>query len=104
MRNDIFIDEDLLFVEDRLIIPSSMKQDFLNQLHESHMGINKTQKRAKLLFHWPGMSTEIENMILRCYKCQSVQKSHIKEPMIAHEIPDVPFEKVGCDIFEYGLL
>ncbi|MBD4635682.1 hypothetical protein GUG46_00355, partial [Xanthomonas citri pv. citri] len=72
----------------------------LQKLHESHMGVNKTQKRAKQLFYWPGMSVDVENVVLKCQKCLQYQRANVKEPMIKHETPEIPFDKVGCDILE----
>ncbi|KAI8128832.1 hypothetical protein CVS40_1690 [Lucilia cuprina] len=48
------------------------------------------------------MNQDIENFILKCGKCQEIGASMAKEPIIPHEIPNLPFEKIGCDILEYS--
>lgn len=101
LRNDIFLDEDILFVNDRIMIPTSMRKEILKQLHESHMGIVKTKKRARNALYWAGMDSDIENMINTCETCQLNAHKNQKEPLISHSIPDKPFVKIACDIFEF---
>lgn len=35
-----------------------------------------------------------------CHQCLTYSNSQIKEPIIAHEIPVLPWNKISCDIFE----
>lgn len=102
MKSDIFLEDDMLFYEERIIIPIKMRDKILKQLHESHFGITKTLKRAKQTVYWPNMCNDITQMIGNCMECQKYAPKNQKEPMIPHEIPDKPFEKVACDILEYS--
>lgn len=45
---------------------------------------------------------EIENMILKCTTCERYRSLNSKEPLITHDIPDIPFNKIACDICEYA--
>lgn len=101
MRNDIMIDDDILFWNERIIVPTTMRLNMLEQLHEPHFGVTKTKKRATNSMYWPGINDDIEKMISACQKCQQNARRNQKEPMIAHEIPKRPFEKLACDIFEF---
>ena len=101
-RNDIIAENGILYLDDKIIVPQELRPSILKLLHESHLGIFKTKKRAKALFYWPSLSTEVENLVTSCLKCATFQNSSAKEPMIAHEIPDLPFNKVGCDIFDFN--
>lgn len=101
-RNEIFLENGVLFYNERIMVPKSLKIDMLNQLHESHMGINKTKARAAEIFYWLSMGRDIENLVSKCEKCEKYRNSNVKEPMMTHEIPELPFEKIGCDIFEYA--
>lgn len=102
MRNEIMIDDDILFWNERIIVPTSMRLKMLKQLHEPHFGITKTKKRAKNCMYWPGIDSDIEKMISACHICQVNANKNQKEPLIPHEIPSRPFEKLASDIFEYG--
>lgn len=101
LRNEIFLDDDLLFFHERIIIPSSMRRFILNKLHEPHFGVNKTQRRARDSVFWPCINNEIEQLVSQCAVCQENSAMNVKEPMISHEIPNAPFEKVACDILEH---
>ena len=46
------------------------------------------------------MNADIEDYIDRCPKCNSIERSQAKEPMIAHSIPELPWQHVACDLFE----
>lgn len=87
---------------ERIIIPYSMRKEVLNTLHVGHLGITRTKSRARQLIYWPGIDQEIENMIGKCSLCQKYQKKNVKESLLPHDIPNIPFQKVGCDIFEWG--
>lgn len=100
-RNEIFVDDDILFLNDRIIVPVAMKKKMLEQLHESHFGIEKTKKKAKKALYWAGIDSDIEKMINACETCQQNANRNQKEPLISHSIPNKPFEKLACDIFEY---
>lgn len=99
--NDLVIDDNLIFLNDRIIIPLSLRSEVLNLLHKSHLGIEKTKQRARSLVYWPGLDSDIENKVGNYSTCQRNRNSNIHNTMISHEIPDQPFQKIGLDIFEY---
>lgn len=101
MRNEIMIDDDILFWNERIIVPTSMRLKMLKQLHEPHFGVTKTKKRAKNCMYWPGLDSEIEKMISTCHICQVNANRNQKEPLISHDIPSRPFEKLATDILEF---
>lgn len=41
-------------------------------------------------------------MILKCTTCERYRSLNSKEPLITHDIPDIPFNKIACDICEYA--
>lgn len=101
LKDDILLDDDLLFYNERLIIPKEMQRFTLNQLHEPHFGLTKTKQRARFSVFWQNINNDIENVVINCKICQENSRKHQKEPLINHEIPDKPFSKIACDILEY---
>lgn len=101
-RNDIFLEDGILFLNDRVMVPLNLRQEMLEQLHQSHFGISKTKSRAHELLYWPNMNEQIENIISKCHICQVNQSQNIKEPMVQSKLPNLPFTKVTCDILEYS--
>lgn len=74
----------------------------LNKIHESHLGIVKCKARARDILYWPGMNTEIEEMVSQCAVCSKHQSSNQKELLISHPLPGRPWEKIGTDLFHYN--
>lgn len=73
----------------------------LCQVHTGHLGVTKTLERAKDNIFWPGMSKQITDHVLNCSVCLKHRDSNAKEPLIAHEFPQRPYQKIGTDIFTF---
>ena len=102
-RDEINIQNNMLWKGQRIIIPKSLQKQTLQRVHETHLGISKTQQLARDTIFWPGMTKQIQDMISRCETCQQNRQSLHSEPMINHEIPNKIFAKVGVDLFEHEL-
>ena len=57
--------------------------------------------KSREVMYWPGISRDIEDTITRCRKCSEWQRNNQKEPLIPHEVPGRPWQKLGADIFEF---
>ncbi|XP_062407384.1 uncharacterized protein K02A2.6-like [Sardina pilchardus] len=100
MRNSISIKDGILMTGDRIVIPQSVRQIMLDRLHLAHQGIQRMKAQARKVMYWPGMSQDIEHMVESCASCQQLQPQNHKEPLIPHEVPELPWLKIGADIFE----
>ncbi|XP_055385810.1 uncharacterized protein K02A2.6-like [Condylostylus longicornis] len=99
-RNDLFVVDGLIFLNDRIFVPKSLRDDVLYQLHLPHLGVEKTKSRARSIVYWPTMNLEIEELIHKCNICEKYKYSEPREPLISHDIPEMPFSKIGLDIME----
>ncbi|XP_055381628.1 uncharacterized protein K02A2.6-like [Condylostylus longicornis] len=99
-RNDLFVVDGLIFLNDRIFVPKSLRDDVLYQLHLPHLGVEKTKSRARSIVYWPTMNLEIEELIHKCNICEKYKYSEPREPLINHDIPEMPFSKIGLDIME----
>ena len=89
----------------QIVIPKSMRSEIKSILHEQggHQGVVKTKLRARDSVFWPGIGKEIELMIGSCSTCLEFQNKQRPEPLIPHNIPSSPWEKIGTDLFHlYG--
>ena len=100
-REEISCIDGLLFKGQKLIVPHALRAQMLEKIHESHQGIVKSKQRARDLLFWPGMMTQIEEQVAKCFKCSQYQTAHAKEPMIITETPERPWSKIAADLFEY---
>ena len=101
IRHDLSEAEGLIFKDHQLVIPTAMRRDMLNLIHESHLGIEKCKSRARAILFWPGMSNDIYEKVSKCATCATYKMKNQKEPMIAHHIPDRPWQKLGTDLCEH---
>lgn len=99
-RELLTVQDEFLFKGDRFIIPVSLRKEVLNRLHTSHGGIENTTKLARETVFWPGINDQIKNKVQSCEVCAKFAPNQQKEPMMTHEIPTMPFERVSLDVFE----
>jgi hypothetical protein len=66
IRAQLLINDDLIVYCCRLLIPASLHQKTLPQLHSSHKGMVRTKQRARLCVYWPGINNDIDNIISSC--------------------------------------
>ena len=100
-RDELAVQDGLILKGERLVIPLSMREEVKQKLHQSHLGIQSCLRRGREVVYWPKMGKDIEDFISNCNVCKSYQPNQQKEPMISHEIPTRPWEKVGCDLFDF---
>ena len=78
-----------------------MRKELLQRIHQGHMGIEKSKQRARDVLYWPGMNSQISNIISKCTTCLELQQQNMKEPMIPSRIPSKPWEIVATDLFTW---
>ena len=101
-REELTIVDGLLVKGNRIVIPTDMRQDCLETLHEPHLGLQKTLLRAHTSVFWPGMTTDIKTQISNCSACQKFQTKQPAETL-RNELPTTqPWTCLATDIFEYG--
>ncbi len=102
LQDELHVIDGMIFRGECIVIPRSLRGDLLERIHQSHLGMDKCKARARMSLYWPGMSRDIEEQCAKCTTCAKYQKSNQKEPLMAHEIPDQPWLKIGADIFTFG--
>ncbi|KAK9687050.1 Integrase zinc binding domain [Popillia japonica] len=83
-------------------ITSTAKYTVLTKIHVAHQGIEKTTARARQVFYWPGINSEIENIIKSCRVCEKFSNKNRTEPLNVYELPERPRQRLSADIFSYG--
>ena len=54
-RDELGVAHGVLFKGRQVVIPSTLQDDILNQLHVGHMGIERTRRLARETVFWPNM-------------------------------------------------
>lgn len=102
LKSELHVENDLLFYNHRLVIPKELQQKIAKWLHESHLGIEKTLSRARMLYYWPGMNSQIKGIIETCEICEKFKRNNQKEPLKQEENPMYPYAIAAMDLFEYA--
>ena len=90
----------ITMVDDRIIIPKSLRYAALNALHFGHPGINKMCNDA-VIFWWPNMRADIEKKAKTCSACLNAGKN-LKTQLPSTkksklEPPNYPGEEIQID-------
>lgn len=92
---ELTVINDLLMSGSRIVIPSAM---WLGQkLHEGRLGITKNRMRAKQSVWWPGLASQIEQMVKSCRRCSKLQSQHA-QPLIPCRLPELPWQRVAIPL------
>ena len=98
-RDELGVEDGIIMKGTRIIIPQSLRNDVLDQLHYAHQGVEKCKLRAKYSVFWHGINADIERTVGMCAPCQSHQTSVTKEPLLPLDIPPRPWHTLATDLF-----
>ena len=98
-RDELGLQNNLIVKGERIVVPSSMRQEMLRLLHIGHPGIQTIKDRARESLFWPGINAQLEQTVTSCDACQEHRNKQPKEPQLQHEIPETPWTKLATDVF-----
>ena len=97
---ELSVENGLLMRGSRVVIPAALRLEMLDRIHTGHQGITKCRERARQSIWWPGLSKQLEEMVKCCTECCKTQTQTF-EPLIPSCLPELPWQKVGTDLFEW---
>ena len=100
MASQLSVVDSLLLQGPRTVVPRSLHSEVLHQIHAGHQGIQKYRQRAAQSVWWPGLSKQLEELVRNCDECYKHQ-SQRAEPLIPSKLPNLPWQKLGTDLFEW---
>jgi len=81
-REELAIEDGLIFKAHRLVILASQREDYLKDVHAGHLGEEKTLLRARATVFWPGISDDIRIAVKACVICQKHKPAQQKQPLL----------------------
>ena len=69
IRDEITLARGLVLKSGLIIVPTSMRKEMKKLIHQGHQGIKKCRLRARTALYWPGISSEIEDLVSSCTTC-----------------------------------
>ena len=98
-RDELAVIDGIILKDRCIIIPNSLRQQVLDQLHTNHMGIEKTKLLAHKCVYWYSINADIEKYIKQCATYLEFQQMQPKEKIIHHDVPLRPWEVVRADVY-----
>lgn len=81
----------------RMVVPAALWPSVLALIHEGDQVINRYRSRDCESVWWPGISTDIKDLVYRCEQCASYRVNSA-EPLCSTALPDHPWEVLGTDL------
>lgn len=98
-RDEISVHNGVLFKNHRVIILKLLREEIMSRIHSSHLGIESCRRKARVVVFWPGMNSQIKEIVSNCHVCAELQARNPRQPLQTHEIPERPWSRVAADLF-----
>ncbi len=102
ISDELTVDNGLLLRCQPFVIPHSLQHYYIRQLHQGHLGLEATKRRAREIMFWPSIYQDIEHEISTCAPCNALRPHQTKEPLQLHDIPDLPWALTAAKVFDWG--
>lgn len=96
-RNEITTENDCLIWNNKIIIPLTLRQAILKDLHRTRMGMVKLKSLARSYFWWPNLNVQIEGLVSRCEACAHFRNSPEKCKPQIWEWPKEAWSRLHTD-------
>ena len=100
-RDELTVESGILMKNSKVLIPESLKQKYLKQIHQGHQGIEACRSRAREFVFWVNINSNLKEMVEKCDICQSQQNSTTSVQKYVSEVPPHPWHTLGSDLFYF---
>ena len=101
MRDRLFVKDGFCYMDGRLVVPKNLRKKFISTIHAGHMGMQKSKDRARQSVYWPGLADDIDHFVQSCSACVRFSNRQVREPLMPHDVPKLPWNTVAMDILSY---
>lgn len=81
----------------RVVVPPQGRHLVLEELHDTHSGVNRMKSLARNYIWWPQMDAQIEDVVKTCSTCQETRPSPPAAPLHPWEWPSTPWSRLHLD-------
>ena len=100
-RDELMIESGILMKNSEVLIPETLKQKYLMQIHQGHQGIEACRSRAREFVFWININNDLKELVEKCDLCQSQQNSTAIIQKYVSEVPPHPWHTLGSDLFYF---
>ena len=97
--NSLYIDNDVIHLGNRIVIPTKFHDRLLTELHASHIGVVSMKKIVCDIFWWPGITKHIDDIAAKCAGCRRFKKKPPPNSLSVWPFARRPMERVHVDFF-----
>ena len=100
-RDELTVESGILMKNSKVLIPETLRQKYLKQIHQGHQGIEACRSRAREFIFWVNINSDLKEMVEKCDICQSQQNSTASVQKYVSEVPPHPWHTLGSDLFYF---
>ena len=100
-RDELTVESGILMKNSKVLIPETLKQKYLMQIHQGHQGIEACRTRAREFVFWISINNDLKELVEKCDICQSQQNSTPIVQKYVSEVPQHPWHTLGSDLFYF---
>lgn len=91
------VTDGILFRNNRIVVPASLRTQILEDLHYSHIGTTKMKQLARCYVTWKGIDSQIEAYVKACPDCAQHSHNPPKAPIHPWEVPKENWDRIHID-------
>lgn len=95
--SEFTISSNIVFRGSRAVIPASLQESILKELHHTHIGSTKMKQLARRYVYWKSIDRDIERVVRECKSCASTRNSPPKAPLHPWEEPENNWQRIHID-------
>ena len=96
-KDCLTVHQGCLMFGNRVIIPESLQESVLNELHSGHPGIVRMKTHARAYVWWPNIDRDLEHAVQTCSGCASTQRAPPAAPVHPWDWPNQPWYRLHID-------
>ncbi|XP_053698980.1 uncharacterized protein LOC128745947 [Sabethes cyaneus] len=89
--------DSLIFKQNLIILPHSLRKKALETAHQGHLGCGATKRILREYFWWPNMAKQAEEFVSKCETCLTILRKNPPVPLISRQLPKAPWEILQID-------
>ena len=101
MRDEISIQDGVIFKGARAVVPRASRGELSKGIHSSHLGSNGCLNIAREFVYWPEMTANIKKQVSTFEVYREYEQGQAKEKMMPPETPTRPWQRSAADLLEF---
>ncbi|XP_011689306.1 PREDICTED: uncharacterized protein K02A2.6-like [Wasmannia auropunctata] len=97
-RDEFTVEQGIVMWGIRVVIPESLRDQVLKQLHETHSGIVRMKALARSYVWWPGMDNDIGTLAKSCVSCAVNRDNPPTAPLHPWSFPEKAWQRLHVDL------